>query len=146
MKQFGTNMRGLKAATAILFSALLCPASFTQPEHGSICVAPNPEDMSQMWAANLPCRSNKFSLSIDDQKAFAWPTKASVKIDGLDIITRHRVVVYCDGKPHQSFSFRFSEYKARELCLFLNDLYKTVQLSDDPKQSPAPWCRCNSPR
>jgi hypothetical protein len=60
-------------------------------------------------------------------------------VDGLDISARHRVVVYCDKKPQQSFSFRFSEFKAKRLCLFLNDLYETVQLWE-PSQ--APWCKC----
>ena len=57
-----------------------------------------------------------------------WPTKESVKIDGLAIPGGHRVVVLCGGKPQQSFWFRFSESETPELCLFLNDLYKTAQL------------------
>jgi hypothetical protein len=112
---------------AVLFATLLlCPASFSQSDQGSICVAP----ISKDWPATagtgeLICSSNNFSLKLDAQKAFSWPTKESIKIEGLDIRARHRIVFYCDGKPQQSFGFRFSEFKTRELCLFLNDLYKT---------------------
>jgi len=129
--------------TVFLIAMLLCPVSFGQSEQGSVCVAP----ISKGWpptagTVELACASNKFSLKIDAQKAIPWPSTESIKIDGLDINTRHRVVVYCAGKPQQSFGFRFSAFKTAELCLFLNDLYKTAQLWD-PKQNPAPWCKCN---
>ena len=128
---------------AVLFVAILCPASLAQSENGSICMAP----VSYDWPPTrsgiiLPCNPDKLSLKIDAQKAISWPTKESAKIDDLDLAARHRVVISCGGKPQQSFSFRFSEYKASDLCLFINDLYMTAQLWD-PKQNPAPWCKCN---
>ena len=137
------RMRRVRQTTiVILIATLLCPATFAQAEYGSLCVAPISEEMPPTASGTLPiCGSNKFSLKIDSEKAFAWPTKESVKIDVLDLSARHRVVVYCQGRPHQSFTFRFSEFKTKELCLFLNDLYKTAQLWDS-KQSPAPWCKC----
>src|SRR6202041_410610 len=112
--------------TVFLIAMLLCPVSFAQSEQGSVCVAP----ISKGWpptagTVELACASNKFSLKIDAQKAIPWPNTESIKIDGLDINTRHRIVVYCAGKPQQSFGFRFSAFKTAELCLFLNDLYKT---------------------
>jgi hypothetical protein len=127
----------------VLIMVLIGPVSFAQSEYGSLCVAPIPEQMAHRWAGGtIPiCESTKFSLRIDGKKTFSWPTKDSIKIDGLDLSVRHRVIVYCDEKPNQSFSFRFSEFNSRNLCLFLNDLYKTVQLWD-PKQQPAPWCKC----
>jgi hypothetical protein len=136
------RMRGVKpAAVLIAIVTLLCPASFTQSEGGTVCVAPIPENMPATSAPGLGCASNSFSLRIDAQSIFSWPTKKSVRIDGLDLRVRHSVAVYCDGKPQQYFRFRFSEFKATELCLFLNDLYKTAQLWD-PNQNPAPWCKC----
>ena len=51
-----------------------------------------------------------------------WPTKDGIHID-LDVSATHRVVVFCNGKPQQSFKFRFAEFKSAKLCLFLNDLY-----------------------
>ena len=136
-------MPGVKSMTTVfLIAVLLCPVSFAQSEQGSVCVAP----ISKDWPATsgteeLACPSNKFSLKIDGQKAIPWPNKESIKIDGLDLNVRHRIFVYCGGRPQQSFGFRFSEFKTAELCLFLNDLYKTAQLWD-PKQNPAPWCKC----
>jgi hypothetical protein len=87
----------------------------------------------------MVCQTWNLLVKIDDMKAVSWPRNESVKIDGLDVTRRHRVTIFCDGKPQQSFGFRFSEFKTRKLCLFLNDLYKTVQLWED-KQSP--WCKC----
>jgi len=87
------------------------------------------------------CASNNFSFKVDNRKAFDWPTKDGVRIDGLDLRARHRVAIYCDGKLQQSFTFRFSDLKSTELCLFLNDLYKTAQLWD-PTKNRAPWCQC----
>jgi hypothetical protein len=59
----------------------------------------------------------------------------------MDLREKHRVMVLCDGKPHQQFTFRFSEFKGGKACLFLNDLYWTAQLWA-PKQ--APWCKCKA--
>jgi len=47
--------------------------------------------------------------------------------------------VFCDGKPQQSFTFRFAEYGADHLCLFINRLYQTAQLWR-PRE--ARWCKC----
>jgi hypothetical protein len=47
-------------------------------------------------------------------------------------------MVLCDGKPQQSFRFRFSTFKSNRLCLFINDLYQTVQLW---KLKESPWCK-----
>ena len=62
-----------------------------------------------------------------------------MEIDGLSTEARHRVVIYRGEKPQQSFSFRFSDFKSRKPCLFLNDLYWTAQLWEPEK---APWCKC----
>jgi len=89
-------------------------------------------------APGLYCDSSKVSLKIDAQLVPA-PIKQSVKIAGLDPAARHRVIVLCGGKPQQSFTFRFSEFKSHDLCLFLNDLYKTAQLWE---RKQCPWCKC----
>jgi hypothetical protein len=83
-------------------------------------------------------KTEKLSLMID-AKAMPWPMKESLRIDALDPAVRHRAVVSCDGKAQQTVVFRFSEFKATALCLFLNDLYKTVELQDVKR---SPWCRC----
>jgi hypothetical protein len=134
-------MRAFKRTVAIVALLLSFRSmSLTQSETASICVAPISKDWPEpAGTPDLACNSSRLSVRIDTQKVFAWPTRKSVMIDGLDLSARHRVVVYCDEKPQQSFSFRFSEFKAKQLCLFLNDLYKTAQLRD-PSQ--APWCKC----
>jgi hypothetical protein len=129
-----------RAAAVFALSLAFSSISFTQSENGSVCVAP----ISKYWpetagTPDLSCSPRKLSVRIDTQKAFAWPTSKGVVINGLDLNARHRVVVYCDEKPQQGFSLRFSDFKDRQLCLFLNDLYKTVQLWE-PSQ--APWCKC----
>jgi hypothetical protein len=50
-----------------------------------------------------------------------------MKIEGLNGTARHRVIVYRARKAQQSFAFRLSEFKSPTPCLFLNDLYWTVQ-------------------
>ncbi len=128
----------MKSAIA---AVLLCisTAVVAQEDSGAICVAPIPHELPSTSAPGLFCKSGKFSFRIDSQKPVAWPSDKSTSVTGLDLKARHRVVVFCDGKPHQSFKFRFSEYKTGKACLFLNDLYWTAQLWE-PKQ--APWCKC----
>src|SRR5215471_7673891 len=96
---------------------------------GSVCVAPISWKPLPYSAPGLYCDSNKVSLKVDSQ-VIASPIKISVRVDQLDLSTRHRVVILCDGKPQQSFTFRFSDFPSSELCLFLNDLYKTAQLAE----------------
>jgi len=132
----------LKAySIALLLAFLFWPLLSAESEVGSVCVAPIPKEMSPTRdpIEGMVCQTWNLLVKIDDMKAVSWPRNESVKIDGLDVTRRHRVTIFCDGKPRQSFGFRFSEFKTRKLCLFLNDFYKTVQLWED-KQSP--WCKC----
>jgi len=118
-----------------LFIVAACASA--EPKTGSVCVAPvnrHPDATSE-----LLCSSGELSLKIDDFERMAWPKQDGVKIDTLDATKRHRVVVYCNGKPQQSFTFRFSGNKSRRLCLFLNDLYGTAQLWEAKR---CPWCKC----
>lgn len=120
-----------------------------EPESASVCVAPVFEKANEMSSPGLFCKSEKLSFKIDTQSSTSFPLISehhgrdrignSVKIEGLDPAIRHRVVVYCHGKPQQSFTFRFSEFNTRRLCLFINDLYKTAQLWEAKR---CPWCTC----
>jgi len=125
-----TGEGGLRpTAIALLTAPLVCPAFSAESEHGSVCVAPvPPEPPSTAATEELFCHSGNLSLKIDKQQVIPWPHKESLRIEALDLTQRHRVVVLCDGKPQQSFGFRFSEFKTKRLCLFINDLYQTVQL------------------
>ena len=137
---------GDRKTLAIVLLAVLLLSSFAlASESGAICVAPLPKPipidggLSIAGDSTVTCASGKYSVKIDTQKSVLWPTIESVKIEDLNPSERHRVVVLCDTKPLQSFTFKFAEYKTKKLCLFLNDLYWTVQLWDS-KQSP--WCKC----
>lgn len=140
------------AVIAVMLSGMLSGLLLSQtaePELGSVCVAPLEKELGRGSAPGLFCESEKFSLQIDSEPAAAFQRNSeqngkrrvgkSLKVDGLDTTARHRVVIYCNGKPQQSFSFRFSEFKTKQLCLFINDFYKTAQLWDAKR---APWCRC----
>jgi hypothetical protein len=123
---------------ALLTALVVNSVSSAESEFGSVCIAPVLEKPDPRSAPSLFCDSEKLSLKID-AKAMPWPIKESVRIAALDAAARHAVVILCDGKPQQSFAFRFSEYKASELCLFLNSLYKTAQLWEVKR---CPWCNC----
>jgi len=116
---------------------------------GSVCIAPVLEKPILGSAPGLFCESQKLSLRIDTHETVPWPVIPELhenyqignglKIDALGTATRHRVVVFCNGKPQQSFTFRFSDFESGQLCLFLNDLYKTAQLWEAKR---CPWCKC----
>jgi hypothetical protein len=106
---------------------------------GSVCISPVHEKPTNTSAPGFFCDSTKLTVKIDEQRPMAWPIRENVKIEALDVTATHRVVVFCNGKPQQSFKFHFSEFKTRELCLFINDMYKTAQLWDEER---APWCKC----
>jgi hypothetical protein len=118
---------------------LLSQALSAESELGSVCISPVPEKPTNFSAPGFFCDSTKLSLKIDAQQPIAWPIRENVKIDALDVTVSHRVVVFCNGKPQQSFKFRFSGFKTRELCLFINDMYKTAQLWESRG---TPWCKC----
>ena len=107
-------------------------------DFGSVCIAPVTWRPLPYSAPGLYCDSDKVSLRIDGHAAAAPVTK-NVKIGQLDATSRHRVVILCDGKPQQSFTFRFSEFTSNDLCLYINDLYKTAQIREAKVR---PWCKC----
>jgi hypothetical protein len=129
-------LKTIVLAVSMVF--LLSRVSDAQTVEGTVCVAPIPVEPPSFSAPGLMCYGNR-SLKIDDTKAVPWPHKASLQIAHLDLAQRHQVTVLCDGKPQQSFRFTFSEFKTKEPCLFINDLYQTVQLWES-RQSP--WCKC----
>jgi hypothetical protein len=127
-------------AVTLLIACLVFPAFSGEPEHGALCVAPAPLGHPVTSATHeLVCHSGNLSLKVDKQQAILWPHKDSLKIGNLDVKQSHQIVVLCEDKPQQSFSFRFSEFKTKKLCLFINDLYQTAQLWDSSKSV---WCKC----
>jgi hypothetical protein len=103
---------------AVILATLFCLPAPAGQDRGSLCVVPIPRDWPATFGApGLICAMSKTSLKIDDEKVMKWPTKENIRIDGLDLAARHRVVVYCGEKPQQSFRFRFSDYNSEQLCL-----------------------------
>lgn len=129
----------MKAIAVLLFGVFVCPA-LASDTNGTVCVAPIPSGTTR--TADIPehvCRSAKLSYRLDSRPTTEWPRQTSTTLGDLDTTQRHRVIVLCDGKPQQSFSFNFNSYKSTDLCLFINDLNQTAQLWER-KQSP--WCKC----
>jgi len=111
---------------------------FGQSNGAQLCIAPNSGSTPQRCAPGL-CDSGQLSLKIDSRPKIRWPEKDSLALTDLDTSTSHRVVVYRAGKAQQAFRFRFSDFKSKRLCLFLNDLYWTAQLWESKDTS---WCKC----
>ena len=106
---------------------------------GHVCVAPYrvQAEFSSPEIAN--CKSENIWLKIDNRPPVRWSHDRSEMLNPRDTSRRHTVAVLCDRKPQQAFFFRFDDVRSDELCLFVNDLYHTVQLW---KRSEAPWCAC----
>lgn len=123
---------------AVAFLTLVSPLS-AQGRPGSICVAPIPLPADQPSALYGPIMFNRATLSvrIDHETPILWPNKDGVKIPDLDTKQSHLVTVLSDGKPIQSFRFRFSNFKTSNLCLSFDGFPPDLR---DAKQ--APWCRC----
>jgi hypothetical protein len=93
--------------TILSVAILLSPALSAESSAGSVCISPIPEKPAEISAPGFFCDSAKLSVKIDAQQPIAWPINDNVKIDSLDVTAIHRVVVFCNGKPQQSFSFAF---------------------------------------
>src|SRR5437879_12873912 len=120
------------AAWLVLIVLLLAVCLLGQSKTSSLCIAPNSGETPQRCAPGL-CDSGRLSLMIDHRPIQSWPNSESMKIDGLSTHGLHRVVVYRAEKAQQSFTFRFSDFKSPQPCLFLNDLYWTAQLWESRK-------------
>ena len=138
-------------AIVILAVAMIHPNVSAESESGTVCIAPWSGKSFGYTAPDIGvyCKSGAVSLRIDMQPKMPWPTDSTMRISGLNITERHRVVVLCDGKPQQSFAFRFSEnrmvanrlvrVRVPNLCLFVGGAY-ILQLWDVKR---SPWCKCN---
>jgi hypothetical protein len=129
----------LRVPSAIFLTLMAVRAFAAAAETGTVCVAPTPAIQDPRSAPGMFCRSGKLSFKIDSDNADLFSHSKSLKIEGLETGIRHRVVIYCNDKPQQSFTFRFSDFENQDLCLFINDLYKTAQLWESKR---CPWCKC----
>ena len=117
------------SAVSLLVTLLLCPALLAKSEYGIVCVVRNSTKPPTLTSPGGSYNPATLKVKIDKRPAVLWPHKEDLKIDNLDLTGRHLVVVISDGKPIQSFWFRFSEFDTTELCMSF-DGYQGVQLAD----------------
>jgi hypothetical protein len=132
-------MRFVSIALTLIF--LLAQAGAPESGRGTVCVASSaatPFHLQASAPAGAPV-SGGMRVRIDKRPSLPWPRKESLKMDGLDIQERHLLAVLGDqGKPIESFWFRFSDYKSADLCMSY-DGYQGIGLQE---ASRSPWCKC----
>lgn len=111
-------------------------------ESGTLCLAPLRNAPIAIYPAGRSpfCRvTGKAEVKIDNRQPLDWPNHKELKIGGLNLSGRHRVVIVCGGKPVQTFRFRFSQKDNKRVCLLINDFYGWAQFFE-PKA--ALGCPC----
>ena len=90
---------------------------------------------------NGQINSHGLKVKIDKRPVTAWPERKSLKIEELDTVERHLLVVLdSSGKPIESVRFKFSDYKSSELCMAY-DGYQGIGLQESTRRTP--WCKCH---
>jgi len=120
-------------AAIVLFGLLSALPTSAEPKTGMLCVIPDPPGCDRV---TIPFNLKTLMFRIDNRNKTLWPQTVGLKVEGLSLGEKHLVVVYSDGKPIQSFRFRFTDYKETELCL-LFDGYGGPDLRHMSK-----LCRC----
>lgn len=123
---------------SLLIATLLSDNLLAQPQRGTVCVVWNTTKLPSRISPGGAYNPLTLKVRIDRRPAVLWPHKEDLKIDDLDLTERHLVVVISDGKPIQSFWFRFSAFSTTELCMSF-DGYQGVQLADAKTSH---WCKC----
>ena len=121
-------------ALVVLVGLLSALPAYTETKTGMLCVIPDPPGCCTR--VNIPFDLKTLMFRLDNGRKIPWPQKTGLKVQGLSFEEEHLVVVYSNGKPLQSFRFRFSDYKETELCL-LFDGYGGPDLRQKRK-----WCGC----
>jgi hypothetical protein len=120
----------------------LSPLSILAAETGSVCIASVPintsgtKSMANSTASTVPY---EFTVSFNNSKPVTVSHSLPVLVPKLALAKRHRVQIKQAGSLKTSFTFRFSEHKSSNLCLWFNPLYETWSLSTPGKMR---WCRC----
>jgi hypothetical protein len=112
---------------AILLIVLSIGPSLIAETTGSVCVLPNPSESPTRISPGGEYNPATLMVKIDKKEALHWPHHDGLVIDGLNIGVRHRMVLYSDNKPIQSFWFRFSEYETNRIQVSF-DRYQGVQM------------------
>ncbi len=108
----------------------ICVAALTRPTGGA-------KSLANAAGDNL---ISTYSVQVDKTPSVIASHDKPIRISALSPARRHLVKIIGDGKIVQSFYFRFSDFKSRELCLWFNALYETWSLWET-KEAGAK-CRC----
>ena len=75
-------------------------------------------------------------VRVDGGSGMALDNHAAHLVNGLDPATSHLIAITCDGRPMESFRFRFPESGERDLVLSFGPHYRTWQLSPRRRTPP----------
>jgi hypothetical protein len=128
----------LATVSLLLLPAVLAGAA--RPASGSLCIAKFRDSESSRSAPGFDCLAGSRALQIDTRARMPWPQHTSEEISDVPLEGVRRIRLFCDGRPLQSFTFRFSQFPSTRLCLYLDDMYQTPQLKTRSRQTP--WCDC----
>jgi len=121
---------------------LLVSASLAEPGSGTVCVASRADDpfRGQIIPPRGEVDSRGLRVQVDQRPAVPWPQRKSLKLEDLDLDSRHMLAVLDSrGKSVESIRFRFSTYKSNDLCMSY-DGYQGMQLQEATRHTP--WCKC----
>ncbi len=132
--------------SAVLVVPYFVMAGQDAAPNGTICVARVSEPTSGEKSLANATGSNPepdYSVQVDRGELVGVPRSAKgdkrgVLMEGLDVGSRHLIVIRHKGRVVESFYFRYPNDEPKQ-CLFLNELYLTWQMWPMEK---APWCKC----
>jgi len=109
---------------------------------GSICVAPLPLDVKAQDKQNPSFRqfSYRFAIQVDSRKPVEMTRKSGIRIEELDLTTRHVVRIWDGRTVVESFRFTFAERGGTDLCLWYRAGRQTWIL--EPPHADHERCRC----
>jgi hypothetical protein len=130
-----------RALSVIMFLFLLArPVIAADPGRGSVCVASRADDPWVKVAPPDATNTRGFRVKIDKRPPVPWPQRTSLKLDDLDLVETHLLVILDGaGKSVESVRFKFSAYRSVDLCMSY-DGYQGMQLQEATKRTR--WCKC----
>ena len=128
----------------ILTLLFACSAYVQAQSSGSVCIAPPARPTAGEKSLANSAGGNTittYAIQIDRKPSVIASNDEAVKISGVSLGRKHLVKIIGDGRVVQSFWFKFSSYKSRELCLWFNELYETWSLWE--AKDAGAKCRCH---
>jgi hypothetical protein len=76
-----------------------------------------------------------FTVQFDEQPPLDVTTK-SARVDGLTLAGTHRVRVFADGRPTETFTFSFEKKGSSRLTLRYHEFYRSWALDPSKRECP----------